>query len=129
MTTITLDLPQELYQYATEMAESSHQSVEEVVMQWIQPPLDETALQSQLNELAERSTVELVELVHLQMSSQNARRLQELLDLQQERLLSGDEQREAANLVRQQELQTLRKAKALYLLKQRNALPPEFAEQ
>jgi hypothetical protein len=41
--------------------------------------------------------------------------------------LTGAERDEAVRLVEQEDNLTLRKAKAIYLLKQRNALPDELA--
>jgi hypothetical protein len=50
-------------------------------------------------------------------------RLQGLLALQRERGLNRAEQQEVAALVEREDWYTLRKARALYLLKKRNALP------
>jgi len=53
--------------------------------------------------------------------------LRQLLSLQEQCELTQDEHAEAASLVEQEDLVTLRKAKAIFLLKQRNALPNNLA--
>ena len=60
------------------------------------------------------------------VSSVHIRRLQDLLTAQRQRNLTEDEQQEAAQLVEQEDLLTLRKSKALLLLKQRGALTKDL---
>jgi hypothetical protein len=60
-------------------------------------------------------------------SPEDTEHLQALLNLQTQRELTGAERDEAVRLVEQEDNLTLRKAKAIYLLKQRNALPDELA--
>jgi hypothetical protein len=56
------------------------------------------------------------------LSPITARRLQALLNAQHQRMLTAREQEEAATLVEHEDFMTLRRAKALFLLKQRGAL-------
>lgn len=125
MTTVIVDLPPDLYQLAQHTARDSRQSVEQVVLDWIQPPVAARAnsWQDDINALAQQSTSNLLQIAQSTIPQPDAERLQTLLALQQQRPLTAKERREAEQLVQQEDLQTLRKAKALYLLKQRNALP------
>lgn len=125
MTTVILDLPPDLYQLAQHTARDSRQSVEQVVLDWIQPPVAARAnsWQDDINALAQQSTSNLIQIAQSTIPQSDVERLQTLLALQQQRPLTAKERLEAEQLVQQEDLQTLRKAKALYLLKQRNALP------
>ncbi len=49
-----------------------------------------------------------------------------MLAAQRQRSLSADEQQEAVALVEQEDFVTLRKARALFLLKQRGILPGDL---
>lgn len=69
------------------------------------------------------STAELVEIARSTTAPREAAQLRELLQLQEQRTLSQSESAEAVRLVEQEDVLTLRKAKAFYLLKQRNVLP------
>lgn len=129
MTTVTLDLPQDLYQRALNAAEVSHRPIEQVVVEWIQPPEsnEEIELQAQLADLDRMANENLIQIAQFSTPSEVAERLQYLLETQRERMLTRTERHEVETLVYQEELQTLRKAKALYLLKERGALPIALA--
>jgi hypothetical protein len=66
---------------------------------------------------------ELLQAARDTIPAEHTRRLRELLAAQRQRSLSEDEQREAMALVEHEDLVTLRKARALFLLKQRGILP------
>lgn len=125
MTTVTIDVSPDLYQLAQHTALYLGQPIEQVLTDWIQPPYeaDTTQWENELLALEQAPTSKLIQIATFSMARQDSNRLQALLTLQQQRTLTPKEQREAEQLVRQEDLQTLRKAKALYLLKQRNALP------
>jgi len=129
MTTITLDLPQEIYQRAQRTAKTTQRSVEQIVTEWIQPPPEENRGDSQqiVAEMEKLTIYELIQIVQARLPTPEAARLQTLLAAQQQRTLTQSERQEAERLVAQEDLYTLRKAKALFLLKQRHALPREFA--
>ena len=91
------------------------------MIEWIRPP----AL-AKLPELERLSNDELLQAAHATFPPEHVHRLQELLAAQQQRSLSEDEQREAVSLVEQEDFLTLCKAKALFLLKQRGALPGDL---
>ena len=115
MTTVTLDLPQDLYQLAQHTAQRSRRPIEHVLLDWIQPPteVNERDVQRELVELELRTTSELIQIAKSALPQQGMTRLQDLLTLQQQRPLTVQEQREAQALVHQEDFQTLRKAKAL----------------
>lgn len=128
MTTVTLDLPQELYRLAQQAAQRSRQPVEKILLDWIQPPHETNGidLQSDLAKLESQTNNELVQVAQSSIAHRDRERLQALLTVQQQQPLTVQEQIEAQALVHQEDFQTLRKAKALSLLKQRNALPADL---
>ena len=118
---ITLELPDEIYQRAQHVAKTTRRSLEEVVCEWIRPPVQVT-----LPELERLSDDELLQVARATFSAAHVQRLQNLLAAQQQRRLSADEQREAVALVEQEDSITLQKARALFLLKQRGILPGDL---
>ena len=118
---VTLELPDEVYQQAQHVAQATHRPLEEIVCEWIRPPTH-----VKLPELEHLSDAELLRAARETLLSEHAHRLQELLAVQQQRNLSEDEQREALALVEQEDFVTLRKARALFLLKQRGILPDDL---
>ena len=118
---ITLELPDEIYQRAQHVAKTTRRSLEEVVCEWIRPPVQVTLL-----ELERLSDDELLQVARATLSAEHGYRLQELLAAQQKRSLSADEQREAVVLVEQEDSITLQKARALFFLKQRGILPGDL---
>jgi len=129
MTTVTLDLPRQIYQKAAQIAKATKRPIEQVVVEWIRPPIERvgSAQDAVLAGLEAMSTAQLTQVARSGATPEDTERLRELLSLQEQRELTEAEQDEAARLVEQEDLITLRKAKAIYLLKQRNALPDELA--
>ncbi len=121
MHVVTLELPDEVYQRAQDVAKTTRRSLEEVVYGWIRPPMQVT-----LPDLDQLSDYELLQAARAILPSEHILRLQELLAAQQQRSLSEEEQREAVTLVEEEDFATLRKAKALFLLKQRGTLPDDL---
>lgn len=118
---ITLTLPDAVYRQAQRVAKTTQQTIEEVVLTWIRPAPEE-----ELVGLEALSNDELRAVTQTTVPSVRIRRLQDLLTAQRQRNLTKDEQQEAAQLVEQEDMLTLRKSKALLLLKQRGALPKDF---
>ena len=129
MTTVTLDLPRQIYQKAAQIAKATKRPIEQVVVEWIRPPVERagSVQDAVLAGLEAMSTAELTQVARSGAALEDTERLRELLSLQEQRELTEAERDEAARLVEQEDLITLRKAKAIYLLKQRNALPDELA--
>ena len=118
--TITLELPPELYRQAQHVAKTTRRSLEDVVLAWLRPPAEEG-----LADLEQWSDDELRQVARASVAPDHIRRLRHLLAAQRQRTLTECEQQEAAILVEQEDLMTLRKARALFLLKQRGALPED----
>ena len=129
MTTVTLDLPRQIYQKAAQIAKATKRPIEQVVVEWIRPPVERAGSMQDavLAGLEAMSTAQLTQVARSGATLEDTERLRELLSLQEHRELTEAERDEAARLVEQEDLITLRKAKAIYLLKQRNALPDELA--
>lgn len=125
MTTVTLELPQPIYQRAAEIAKATKRPIEQVVAEWIRPPaeLSQSLQEAVLNGMETLSITQLTQIAQAGVDSADTDRLRQLLSLQEQRELTQSEHTEAARLVEQEDLVTLRKAKAIYLLKQRNAMP------
>ncbi len=118
---IMLTLPDAIYRQAQQVAKTTQQAIEEVVLAWIHPAPEEG-----LMGLDELSNDELLAVAQTTVPPIHTRRLQDLLTAQRQRNLTESEQQEAAKLVEQEDLLTLRKSKALLLLKQRSALPEDL---
>ena len=118
---VTLELPDEVYQQAQHVAQATHRPLEEIVCEWIRPPVE-----VKLPELEGLSNDKLLQAARETLPPEHAHRLQELLATQRQRSLSEDEQREALALVEQEDFVTLHKARALFLLKQRGVLPDDL---
>ena len=118
---ITLTLPDAVYRQAQQVAKTTQRAIEEVVLTWIRP-VPEKGLEG----LDELSNDELLTISQTTVPPARTRRLQDLLTAQRQRNLAEGEQQEAAQLVEQEDLLTLRKSKALLLLKQRGALTKDF---
>jgi hypothetical protein len=111
-----------------QQAVATQRPIEQVVSDWVQPPVPAVRdTEDALAGLDELSTHELLGIARSQTPRHEADRLQTLLELQQRRALTHTERAEANRLVEREDFLTLRKAKAIYLLKQRKALPREIA--
>lgn len=123
--TVTVELSKEIYERAEQVAQATQRPIEQVVVGWIHPPAKKN-LTDVINALEDLPDEELIKIAQSNISANHTDRLQELLSIQQQRELTGGEQREAAALVEQEDFLTLRKARALFLLKQRNALSDDL---
>ncbi|MFZ1463430.1 MAG: hypothetical protein WAV74_02710 [Anaerolineae bacterium] len=128
MTLVTLELPQRIYQKAIRIARATKRPVEQVVVEWIRPPVERTgsAQDAVLTGLESMNTAQLTQIAISTTAPKEMLRLRELLGLQEQRELTEVERREATRLVEEEDLLTLRKAKAIYLLRQRNAMPDDL---
>ena len=128
MTLVTLELPQRIYQKAIRIARATKRPVEQVVVEGIRPPVERTgsAQDAVLTGLESMNTAQLTQIAISTTAPKEMLRLRELLGLQEQRELTEVERREATRLVEEEDLLTLRKAKAIYLLRQRNAMPDDL---
>jgi predicted transcriptional regulator len=129
MTVVTLELPQRIYQEAAQIAKATKRPIEQVVVEWIRPPIERagSVQEAVLAGLEAMSTAQLTQVARSGAAPEDTDRLRQLLSLQEQRELTQAEHDEAVRLVEQEDLITLRKAKAIYLLKQRNALSDDLA--
>lgn len=128
---VTLRLPDSLIHQARQAAASKHQTVEEVLVEWIQPPrlprpYEDLAGTEDIEALSGLSDEVLLGIARSPLPAAKIRRLAALIEVQQEQRLTDAERHEALRLVEEEDRLTLRKARALHLLKQRGALPPEL---
>lgn len=115
---VTLELSPEVYQQAERVAQATQRPLEDIVAEWVRPPVEDS-----LADLDHLSDVELLQVAGETVPSDHTRRLQALFEIQRGRGLTEPEQQEALALVEYEDRITLRKARALFLLKQRGKLP------
>ncbi|MCB0194392.1 MAG: hypothetical protein KDJ65_20750 [Anaerolineae bacterium] len=131
---ITLELPPALYQRLIEVAEASHQSLNDVVLQSIQ-----TGLPPSLEHVPERFRADLVALnqlndevlwdvAALDLADDKATLYEELLDKNQQGQLEASEQALLDTLREEADLFMLRRAYAYALLKWRGHRIPTVAD-
>lgn len=126
---MTLNIPEDIYQRAERVARTTEQPVEQVIVGWITPPPSvPTEAIGKITELEQLSDEKLVQIARSTMPESDTVRLRDLLAVQRERGLTEAEQREAAALVEREDLYTLSRARALYLLKKRDALPDDLRQ-
>ncbi|HID51006.1 MAG TPA: hypothetical protein EYP41_03085 [Anaerolineae bacterium] len=126
--TLTLELPDEIYQQAKRIARQHKQSVEQVVIEWIRPPAYSMPTSATAENLADLSDEQLLEIARMKLPPEYAARLQELLIIQQERDLMPQEMDEATDLLAEEDAITLKKARALFLLQQRGVWSGDLEE-
>jgi hypothetical protein len=123
--TITVTLPEVLYERVKITAEASARSVEEVCTQSIAlslPELEEDlppAIRAELAALPLLSDAELERLAHGLMSEENQMRLEMLAEMQKQRSLTTAEETQLAQLLQEAHHLMLRKAEAYRLLARR----------
>jgi hypothetical protein len=118
--TITLQLPESIVRQARQAASSSRRTVEEVLAAWVQPPTVPAVNNSELAEdLGLLPDAALLHEAQVSLAPVKARRLQALLDIQEERALTDAETAEALRLVSEVDRLTLRRARAMLILQQR----------
>lgn len=125
--TVTLDLPEDVYKRAERVAQTTKRPVEQIIASWVSPPpgtSDELA--DEIAALEQLDNDELAQIARSFMPADEVARLRELLVLQRARGLDEAEQQQAAALVEKEDWYTLHKARALYLLKKRGALPDDL---
>ncbi|MEZ4658552.1 MAG: hypothetical protein R2911_13355 [Caldilineaceae bacterium] len=124
-TQVLLELPDETYQRASQLARLTSRGVTDVltdVLSLSLPLLDEgSSAASAIDTLSDR---EILQLTELQMHSDEDTRLSELLDQQQAGAISEIERMELANLMRIYQVGLLRKAQALAEAVHRGLRPP-----
>jgi predicted transcriptional regulator len=130
-TTITLELPENLYLRLQQTAEATRQSLDAVLMRALQvgsPPTWETApaeFQADLAALDRLDDAALWRIARARTAQKQMDRYQALLDKNANQTLSVSEQNELAQLRASQDREMLRKAHAASLLQWRgHQIPP-----
>jgi hypothetical protein len=126
-TRITLDVPDEVYRRAQDLALVAGREIGEVLSQALSLSLAPAVLAPEpadLTPVGQLSNGEVLALCELQLPSGQDQRLSELLDQQQAGLLSEVERPELTALMQTYQLRLLRKAQALREAVQRGLLPP-----
>jgi hypothetical protein len=133
MQTITLELPETVYQSAQRLAQASHESLESVLQAGIAHallPLDDVPPEEahELAQLALLDDATLWQQARLTMSSEQEHTLQELLDRQSEGELTAKQRTQLEHLMRVYGQLTVRKAHAYLLLARRGYRIPLQAD-
>ncbi len=123
--TITVTLPQPIFERVTEVAEVNHISVEQLLTQTIaltMPPLESDLPPSwrrELSRMQSLSDAALWSLAGSTMDEQQQAELETLAELQKERALTSAEQDALVRLMEEAEYSMLRRAEAFHLLARR----------
>lgn len=131
MQTVTLELPETVYQSAQRLARASHKSLESILQAGIAhalPPLDDVTPEEahQLAQLALLDDATLWQQARLTMNGEQSRVLQDLLDRQGEGELTTRQRAQLERLMQVYGELTVRKAHAYLLLARRGyRVPPQ----
>ncbi len=126
-TRITLDVPDEVYRRAQDLALVAGREIGEVLSQALSLSLAPVALAPEpadLTSMGQLSDEQVLALCELQLPTGQDQRLSELLDRQHAGLISEVERPELTTLMQTYQLRLLRKAQALREAVQRGLLPP-----
>ncbi len=123
--TVTVTLPQPIFERVTEVAEVNHISVEQLLTQTIaltMPPLESDlppSWRQELSRMQSLSDAVLWGLAGSTMDEQQQAELETLAELQKERALTSAEQNALVRLMEEAEYSMLRRAEAFHLLARR----------
>lgn len=120
MTTLTLELPPDVYKSAKQLADSQRRPVEQVIVEYIHLPQVEEPVGSEIDGLDDE---ELLQAVEMQLPATEVAQMQQLLDWQQIRPLTHFEREKLLALVELEGEITIRKAYALLEASKRGILP------
>lgn len=121
MKTLTLELPQDLYNSAKQLADAQHRPVEQVIVDYINLPTQvDTAMGNEIKMLANDALLQIVE---MKLPPAEVAQLERLLDLQGTRPLTQFEHDQLVALVDLEGYITVRKAYALLEATNRGILP------
>ena len=118
--TISINIPDELYEQLQEIADQSQNSVEATILGTLKllfrPSSD---LKARLAFMESLSNEHLWEIAHQNLSDEETKRLHELIALGKQIPLSDEQTRELNQLVDREDYQILLRSKALLILKER----------
>ena len=124
-TQITITLPDEVYHRVERLAQLTSRNIADVVTDAIQLSIPAVSLQNELIEsVSALSDEQVMALTQLQMEPEQDQRLSDLLDRQQEGIITEAEQIELSSLMQIYQEGLLRKATALKEAVQRRLMEP-----
>ncbi|HBE50746.1 MAG TPA: hypothetical protein DDW76_18720 [Cyanobacteria bacterium UBA11369] len=124
-TQITITLPDEVYHRVERLAQLTSRNIADVVTDAIQLSIPAVSLQNELiQSVSALSDEQVMALTQLQMEPEQDQRLSDLLDRQQEGIITETEQIELSNLMQIYQEGLLRKATALKEAVQRGLREP-----
>ena len=123
-TRVTLNLPDETYQRASEYAAYAHRDLSEIVATALASTLPPSEAIQQLQTISKSSDQEVIALTELRLKRETDHRLSELLDRQQEGSITDEDRLELASLMKTYEMGILRQSQALAEAVNRGLLPP-----
>jgi len=124
-TQITITLPDEVYHRVERLAQLTSRNIADVVTDAIKLSIPAVSLQNELIEsVSALSDEQVMALTQLQMEPEQDQRLSDLLDHQQEGIITETEQIELSNLMQIYQEGLLRKATALKEAVQRGLREP-----
>ena len=124
-TQVTITLPDEVYRRVERLAQLTSRNIADVLSDTIKLSIPELSLQTEIIEsVARLSDDRVIALTQLQLEPEQDERLSELLDRQQEGIITETEQIELSNLMQIYQEGLLRKATALKEAVQRRLMEP-----
>lgn len=114
---ITIEVSEQVVRQATQVAEQTHQRVEDVLSAW----LDSVITERPVDELSDQEVLALTEIL---LSDEQQASMDDLLEQNREGTLSVDGQRQLEELMRLYEHGLLRKSQALRVAVQRGLREP-----
>jgi predicted DNA-binding protein len=124
-TQVTITLPDEVYRRVERLAQLTSRDIADVLSDAIKLSIPELGLQTELIESVSRlSDDRVIALTQLQLEPEQDERLSDLLDRQQEGIITEAEQIELSSLMQVYQEGLLRKATALKEAVQRGIMEP-----
>ena len=124
-TQVTITLPDEVYRRVERLAQLTSRNIADVLSDTIKLSIPELSLQTEIIEsVARLSDDRVIALTQLQLEPEQDERLSELLDRQQEGIITEAEQIELSSLMQIYQEGLLRKATALKEAVQRRLMEP-----
>ena len=119
---VTLSVPEDMMQLARKVAQDAKVSVEAVLLDWIQHPiqdLHELDLATLKTLIPKYNKIQLLTVVHRDLSSEKLKRMNELVATSQSRTLSDTEQSDLDGILHLSNVYMLLRGKALLELQER----------
>ena len=128
--TVTIELPEPIYDKAAQQAQDEKRPIEDVLIEWLsRASAPKTALPSPFEDaikaLDDLAPVELIEIARRRLTPQDEKRLEILSARYDEGNLSEEEHREVLRLASKQDEIAVLRARSLQILRERNVDLPD----